>query len=285
MTAPAVAADTTPAAQRVAGVASIAIHGSLTVPRTATVLGTSGYAVWLLVDESVIVVSTRDATRLPNGIEIPSLASDNPFEQVHHGAPIKVGFGRVMLEGLAVNVARWWDPRPVLHTITADELANNIAGLPADVPDVESDQLGSALCASSPNALLAAARPLLGKGSGLTPESDDYLAGAVASIRLLSQALGHDQATRMLDAVSNPLAKLADARTTTFSAALIQYALRGQVAAPAGSLMRAFAGRGDVAPSHRVLLKVGHSSGPALAAGMVLGAHSLITSIVDGGNP
>lgn len=285
MTAPAVTNEGASVPQRVAGVASVAIHGLLTVPGTATVLGTSGYAVWLLVGESVIVVSTRYATRLPNGIEIPSRSSDNPFEQVHHGAPIKVGFGRVMLEGLSVSVARWWDPRPVLHTITTEELAANIAGLPADVPDVESDQLRSALHAFSPNALLAAARPLLGKGSGLTPEGDDYLAGAVASIRLLSQALNHGQATRMLDAVANPLAKLADARTTTFSAALIQYALRGQVAAPAGSLMRAFAGRGDVAPSHRVLLKVGHSSGPALAAGMVLGAQSLIGSIVDGGNP
>jgi len=285
MTAPAVATEGTSAPQRVAGVASIAIHGLLTVPRTATVLGTSGYAVWLLVDESVIVVSTRDATRLPNGIEIPSRSSDNPFEQVHHGAPIKVGFGRVMLEGLAVSVARWWDPRPVLHAITANELAANIANLPAEVADIDSDQLRTALRSFSPNAVLAAARPLLGKGSGLTPEGDDYLAGAVASIRLLSQAVGQDQATRMLDTVANPLAKLADARTTTFSAALIQYALRGQVAAPAGSLMRAFAGRGDVGPSHRVLLKVGHSSGPALAAGLVLGAQTLVSSIVDGGNP
>lgn len=89
----------------------------------------------------------------------------------------------------------------------------------------------------------------------------------------------------MLDAVANPLAELAEARTTAFSAALIQYALRGQVAAPAGSLLRAFAGRGDVAPSHRVLMRVGHSSGPALAAGLVLGAQSLIHSTVDGGNP
>lgn len=284
MTAAAVEPEPPPVPRRVPGVASIAIHGLLTVPRTATVLGTSGYAVWLLVDESVIVVSTRDATRLPNGIEILARASEDPFSQVHHGASIKVGFGRVMLEGLAANVTRWWDPRPILHKVTPEELATNIASLPADVPDVESDQLRSALYSFSPNALLAAARPLLGKGSGLTPESDDYLAGALASIRLLSAALDHERATRMLDMVANPLAKLADARTTAFSAALIQYALRGQVAAPAGSLLRAFAGRGDVAPAHRVLERVGHSSGPALAAGMVLGAQSLIQSLVDGGN-
>lgn len=276
MTAPAVATEPTPTPQRVAGVASVAIHGLLTVPGTATVLGTSGYAVWLSVEDSVVVVSTRDATRLPNGIEIASRSGDNPFQHVHHGAPVDIGFGRIVLEGLTVTIGRWWDPRPVLPDITPHELGAAIAKLPATVPDVESDGLREALRAFSPNRLITAARPLIGKGSGLTPEGDDYLAGAIAGVRILSQALGHETATQMLDRVANPLARLADARTTTFSSALIQHALRGQVAAPAGSLLRALAGRGDVAPAHRVLSRVGHSSGPALAAGIVLGAQSLI---------
>jgi hypothetical protein len=281
MTAAAVATEPTPTPQRVAGVASVAIHGLLTVPRIATVLGTSGHAIWLSVEDSVVVVSTRDATRLPNGIEIATRASDDPFQQVHHGASVDIGVGRIMLEGLTVTIGRWWDPRPILPEITPGSLGAAIADLPATVPDVESDGLRDALQGFKPNRLLAAARPLIGKGSGLTPEGDDYLAGAIAGIRLLSQALGHEPATSMLDRVANPLADLADARTTTFSAALIQYALRGQVAAPAGSLLRALAGRGDVAPAHRVLSRVGHSSGPALAAGIVLAAQSLIHTEVS----
>ncbi len=267
--------------KRVAGLASIAVHGLVTVPRTAEVLGTSGFAVWLLVENTVVVVSTSDATRLPNGIEIAATAADAPFESVTHGTAVEIGWGRVMLPDLAVHVARWWDPRPALPPMTVPQLEASIAGLPATVPEVDAARLGTALRLCSPTALLAAAKPLIGKGTGLTPETDDYLAGALASTRLLSEALGHRPGTAMLDSTARPIAKLADARTTTFSAALLQHALRGQVAAPAGALLRSFAGRGEIAAAHEDLSKVGHSSGPALAAGMVLGAQSIIQFTSD----
>ncbi|MEA2002862.1 MAG: DUF2877 domain-containing protein [Actinomycetota bacterium] len=257
--------------------ASTAIYGLLSVPgTTATVLGTSGHAVWLLVNDDIVVVSTSDATRLPNGVQIAATAADDAFRMVHHGAEVQMGFGRIMLEGLTVNVVRWWDPRPVLREISPSMLAAAIEGLPSEVPDVASQQLRAALSTGSPVALLAAAKPMLGKGPGLTPEGDDYLAGALAATRLLGTAVASTTATTLLASIAVHLARLADARTTTFSAALLRNALRGQVVAPAASLLRAFTGRGDVAPAHRVLSAVGHSSGPALAAGIVLGAQALI---------
>lgn len=276
MTARAVEEGLTQVPKRAPGLASIAIHGLLTVPRAATVLGTSAYAVWLLVDESVIVVSTVDATRLPNSVEIPADSKADLFKLVHHGASVEIGFNRVMLEGLTVNVARWWDPRPVLPTTTLAQLQTNISGLPSEVPDVDSPLLHQALADNSPTGLLVAAKSMLGRGSGLTPEADDYLAGALAALRTLGPAVASRDVESMLDRVSAPLARLADLRTTTFSAALIHYALRGQVAAPAGALLRALAGRGEIALSHSVLCNVGHSSGPALAAGIILGARSLV---------
>lgn len=262
--------------RRVAGLASVAVHGLVTVPRTAKVLGTSEYAVWLLVENTVVVISTRDATRLPNGIEIAASAADDPFASVVHGASVEMGRGRVMLQDLAVGVSRWWDPRPALPPTTVAQLEAAIAGLPATVPEVDAESLSAALDLASPTALLAAAKPLIGKGAGLTPAADDYVAGALAGTRLLSEALNHRSGTAMLDRAARPVAKLAHARTTTFSAALIQHALRGQVAAPAGALLRALAGRGNVAAAHAKLVEVGHSSGPALAAGVVLGAQSII---------
>lgn len=262
--------------RRVAGLASVAVHGLVTVPRTAKVLGTSGYATWLLAENTVLVVSTRDATRLPNGIEIAASAAEGPFESVTHGALVEIGRERVMLPDLAVGVSRWWDPRPALPAVTVAQLETAIAGLPATVPEVDATKLRAALDLASPTALLAAAKPLIGKGDGLTPVGDDYVAGALAGTRLLSEALNHRPGTAMLDRAARPVAKLAHARTTTFSAALIQHALCGQVAAPAGALLRALAGRGDVAAAHAELVKVGHSSGPALAAGVVLGAQSII---------
>lgn len=267
--------------RRVAGLASIAVHGLVTVPRTAKVQGTSGYAVWLLVENTVVVVSTSDATRLPNGIEIAASAADDPFESVAHGASVEIGWERVMLRDLTVNVSRWWDPRPALPALTVAQLEAAITGLPATVPNIEEENLGTALSLCSSAALLAAAKPLIGKGAGLTPEADDYLAGALASTRLLSEALGHRSGTTMLDRTARLIAKLADSRTTTFSASLIQHALRGQVAAPAGTLLRAFAGRGEVAAAYADLIEVGHSSGPALAAGMVLGARSIVEFMSD----
>jgi hypothetical protein len=265
----------------VAGLASIAVHGLVTVPRTATVLGTSGYAVWLLVEKSVVVVSTSDATRLPIGIEIPVAAADDPFKSVAHGAEVELGWNRVMLEGLSVHVARWWDPRPALPGMTVAQLDAAIAGLPTTPPDVPGERLGAALALCSPIALLTAAEPLVGKGAGLTPEADDYLAGALASTRLLSEALNHQPGTAMLDRAARLIVELADARTTRLSAALIQHALLGRVAAPAGTLLRALTGRGEVTAAHQSLIEVGHSSGPALAAGIVLGAQSIVQFMSD----
>ena len=272
-----VATETTQAPVRVAGVASTPLYGLITGSGVeATVLGISSHAVWLLVDDRVIVVSTSDATRLPNGVHLAS-GSDQPlFDSIRHGGTADIGFGRVMLEGLSVEVKRWWDPRPALAPVTAAELASAIAGLPNDVPEIDANPLATALRARSAGGILHSARSLLGKGPGLTPEGDDYLAGALAATRLLAEAMGLERIIAMIAGISVPMARLADVRTTTFSAALIHSALRGQVAEPAGALLRALTGRGDVAAAHLGLIRVGHTSGPALAAGMVLGAQSLI---------
>jgi hypothetical protein len=260
-------------------VASIALHGLVTgAGIQATVLGMSSHAVWLAVEDRVVVVATNDTARLPNGIQIPVDSTSDAFADVRHGATVEVGHARVMLEGLAVTIGRWWDPRPTLSPTTHEELSVALAGLPNDVPDINSSQLYGALVARSAGGILHASRSLLGKGPGLTPEGDDYLAGALAAMRLLGEALGREQIVSLIAGISVPLARLTEARTTTFSAALIQSALRGQVAEPAGALLRALAGRGDIPASHLGLIRVGHSSGPALAAGIVLGAQSLVAS-------
>ena len=260
---------------RLPGVASTAIKGILESPGTGLVLGSSSHAVWLLVGESVIVLTTADATRLPNGIEIGRDSSSDPFDPVDHGATAQVGMNRIVLAGVTVEVARWWDARPALVAITAEDLARATASLPSEVPGIDGSPLRRALGEFSTVGLLEAAARLLGRGGGLTPEGDDYLAGAIAAVATLGPAVGSGDAAAMLAGVTAPLTELAVERTTTFSAALIHHALRGEVAAPAGDLLRALAGRGDIARSHEALSRVGHSSGPALAAGIILGARSL----------
>ena len=269
---------TAPSAQvLVPAVASLAIRETVTGPRRrGRVLGASPHAVWLHIDREVVVLSSRDATRLANGVHVPLRAAELPFQRVEDGEQAMVGDGRVVLASLVIDVVRWWDPHPSLPIVSRRTLAGRISGFPAAVPGVAAADLRDALVTRSIADVLAAAASMLGRGPGLTPEADDYLTGALAAGRCLAPAVGIRKALAMHDAAEAPLAALAMERTTVFSASLIRHAVRGNVAAPAGALLRSFAGRGDVGAAHRQLLEVGHTSGPALAAGMVLGVHALI---------
>lgn len=277
MTASAVHARRAPVPLRAPAVASVALRQVLSkAEANAEVLGASAHAVWIRTGGDAVVVSTRDATRLPNGVEIATDASADPFGSIAHGDRVTLGPTSIAFDGLIVEVARWWDPRPALSRLSAAELSIAIDGLPSSVGHVGSEDLRRALSAACAVGLCGAASALLGRGPGLTPEGDDFLAGALAAIRTLGTALGADEALEMLEACGDHLARAARVSTTTFSAALIRCAIRGEVAVPAGAFLRALSGRGDVESTHRNLRSVGHSSGPALAAGIVLGAQSLI---------
>jgi len=277
MTARAVATCPPPAPVRVPAVASTALRRMMSKsPLSAAVLGTSTHAVWLISGDEVAVVSTRDATRLPNGVELGLRSDDQPFASVAYGAIARIGATSIDVGSLAVEVVRWWDPRPVLAPVSMDALAAAVCRLPASVEGIDSAPLGAALANAASDEIVIAARSLLGRGPGLTPEGDDYLAGAFAATRVLGAAIGSYRATAALDRAAPRIDAEAARRTTTFSAALIRCALRGDVAAPAGTLLRSISGRGDVIAAHLTLAEVGHSSGPALAAGIVLGVQSLV---------
>jgi hypothetical protein len=277
MTAHAVQARPALVPVRVPAVASLVLkHLFSSGDVNATVLGASSHAVWLLVGGDVVVVSTRDATRLPNSVEVAARSGAGLFDSVAHGESVVVGRNSLEFGGFFVELVRWWDPRPALPGASIGDIASAICGLPHAVPAINSGPLRSALAAGSPDHLVGASAGLLGRGPGLTPEGDDVLAGALAAIRTLGTALGSRPALAMLDESETALVDAANDRTTTFSAALISCAARGEVAAPAGTFLRALAGRGHVGSSHRDLLRVGHTSGPALAAGIVLGAQALI---------
>jgi len=280
MTARAVATRPSPAPVRVPAVASTAIKDILSGnPLPATVLGTSGHAVWLLAGERIVVVTTRDATRLPNGVEIAGARASRPFDRIPHGSRAIIGGDRIVVGILEIDVARWWNPRPVLPAVTRESMRAALRGLPATVDDVGHSMLERSLVRRSPIELIEAVERLLGSGPGLTPEADDYIAGALAATRIVGEAMDDRESIEMLDAAAPTIRSMATDRTTTFSAALIGHAIDGRVAAPAAALLRAIAGRGDIGAAYRIVLQIGHSSGPALAAGMVLGARSLIEEV------
>ncbi|MDP9092414.1 MAG: DUF2877 domain-containing protein, partial [Actinomycetota bacterium] len=107
-----------------------------------------------------------------------------------------------------------------------------------------------------------AAAALLGRGPGLTPSGDDVLAGFVLGCR----AFGHQ-----IPGAAAAVSQLAPLGTSALSAQLLQHATNGQTIPEVVEFIDALTGRAAVHRAVERLLAVGHTSGAALALG-VLGA-------------
>ena len=127
--------------------------------------------------------------------------------------------------------------------------------------------LGRAFAQDDPGAAFAAAQPLLGLGSGLTPSGDDLVGGALFAKRLLNRTdarwaqLGKD------------LSREIQSRSHAVSAALFADLAAGRSVAPLHEIASALsAGADDAALSAaRALVAIGHSSGWDMLVGFVIG--------------
>jgi hypothetical protein len=261
----------------VPAVASLAVRGVVAGPaRQAMVLGAATHAVWMGIGNDVVVLTSRDATRLPNSLEVPYAADAEPFSAVVGVRSARIGCGAIRVGDLTVRVARWWNPCPVLRATEATAVQQRITDITPLEPTVDAGNLRWAVRRNEPGALLRASAELLGLGGGLTPEGDDLVAGTVAGLHTLGRALGRSDVVATVETIGPPLAAMAVARTTTFSAALLRHATHGEVAAPAAGFLHALTGRGDPNVAYQALAAVGHTSGVALAAGLLLAARTLI---------
>jgi hypothetical protein len=106
-----------------------------------------------------------------------------------------------------------------------------------------------------------AAEGLLGRGPGLTPEGDDLLAGVAAAL-----AAARGPAARWPEA---PSPRRLRALTTPLSATLLELAAAGRVVEPIRALLDLTpAGERAWPAAMRRLERIGHSTGPACAAGV-----------------
>ena len=96
---------------------------------------------------------------------------------------------------------------------------------------------------------------LIGRGPGLTPEGDDFVAGMAG---VLAAAGRHDDVAALLGADLHR-------RTTALSATLLELSARAMGPQP---LQAVLAGSADALPQ---LLSLGHTSGRAYAAGAAVG--------------
>jgi hypothetical protein len=238
----------------VPGAAPTALRDLLTGPVTrGRVLGVHRTAVYVEAAGQVVAVETADGLRLPCAVRLGIDRTDGPFGRVRRGSPARVGDGVVVAEPLTVRAVRWWAPRRPRAGVRADR-ADRLAQLLGDSP--------------APVPAAAPVAELLGRGPGLTPAGDDVLTGLLV-------ALWHHPVLR--DPVAAEVTRDAPVRTTALSATLLRAAAAGHALPAVLDVADALAGHGpdDMAAVVDRLVAVGHSSGVALAHGLLRGARTV----------
>ena len=211
-----------------------------------TVLGHFPTALYIAVPRGfgVIAVLSSTAVRVPCGVQLAVAELDLPGEGevvVGNGA-IRVGPAEIGAgRTVSMQVARRPDPPPAL-----------VRQAQRSVDRIDVDER------------------LLGRGPGLTPSGDDVLAGYLVGAAAYGlpaddlRAFVHSQAHR---------------RTTTLSAALLRHAALGEAIPQVAGLLDALGGRRRLDRALAELLAVGHTSGAALASGVLAAADAACTRI------
>lgn len=198
-------------------------------------------------DDGFVAVLTTGRPLLPNGVQVGRLPAVGD-EVVVRGEP--------------------WDPTlrlPDDPPALRDEIraALGYADLAARRDEVAGCEVARGGLAAltraverrDPELAAAAGARLIGRGPGLTPEGDDIVAGAAG---ILAAAGAHDLVAALLGADLR-------ARTTSLSATLLELAARGLGPEPLQALLA-----GESGALER-LLRLGHSTGRAYAAGAAIG--------------
>jgi hypothetical protein len=253
--------------------------------RPAECLGVTRGALYLKTagPPGALVVLSHDAVRLPCGLVLPTTSAELPLTALAR-ARFMIGDGAVSWTGPAgpvvVRAAREWAPALLARgEVAAGALAAVRAGLSGSDPGVGSPLLADlGAAAADHDAAISAATSLLGAGPGLTPSGDDVLAGFLAG----AAAFGIDAT-----ALSEAIAVLAPARTTALSAALLWHAARGECIDEVARLAAVLTGQRPGGPELAEaavsrLLSVGHTSGAALALGLVSAAETALRADTAG---
>jgi Protein of unknown function (DUF2877) len=266
------------------------------------VLGAAATAAWVDLDGFVVAVTTREVPLLPNAVALGAGSGALARPGLAPGTPAHVVPGRIELGPLHIT---WdpaappaWDPtvpvpaaagredvarrgtalREALATAlgAVDDRRDPLSGLGDPGGAAGLELLFRAVRERDPEPAAAAARELLGRGPGLTPEGDDLLAAVAGTLAVLGPAAGWDQS--VLAATVAALVAPARARTTALSATLLELAAGGRLAEPAGRLLDLGPGGEAAWPAALARLeRLGHGSGRAYAAG-IAAATSLLAA-------
>lgn len=205
--------------------------------RSFDVLGAMASALYLRSGSDVIAVLTSEAVRLPCAVVVATPLS---LVDLAPDGRVEGGSGRLQWTSggrpVVVEVVREWQPprvRPVVPR--PDRLA----------------ELGARISMIDIGVSTGDPFAGIGRGPGLTPSGDDVLAGYL----LGAQAFG----------LTVPA--LGELRTTALSAALLRYAAAGLCIPEPAAVIAGLGSAGSLELDP--LLQVGHTSGAALAAGVL----------------
>jgi Protein of unknown function (DUF2877) len=232
--------------------------------RPVDVLGRFATALYLrLAGQEVIALLSSDAVRLPIGLILPTWSRE--LRLGYLGGPVLVGSGAVRIGDWSCRVSRPTSPKAPADLApdrnACEHLRHRLvryqSGHPVlSLPDALLDD------ARSPEVAADLVRRLLGVGPGLTPAGDDVLAGLLVGLWSFGQRA---EPLRLAVLAGLP------AGTTDLSAALLRCAARGESIPEVNQLLRTMSGsEWQVRLDHAIddLVRVGHTSGAALATGV-----------------
>jgi hypothetical protein len=226
------------------GAASTAVRDLLAPGRRGRVVAVFPTCVYVELEGRLVALEAAGGLRLPCAVLLGVGPAARPLAGVRVADVASTGPGGLRVGPLTVRVARWWAP-------AAPRGAKALQPAPA-----------------APG-LTAAVLDLLGRGPGLTPAGDDLLAG------LLVGLAGRPD---LRDPMAAAVLAAAPRRTTWLSAELLAHAAHGRAAPVVVAVADALAGDGDDDALPRALpalLAVGHTSGAALARGLLLAADTV----------
>lgn len=208
---------------------------------------------------------------LPNGILLAAHPGEFPFTQLSPGMPAILGAGRLVLEPLAcsldLSLCPGWNPhinRPARLDPTAIQASYTCLVRLCQKHNQRSVLERQELAEAT---ILELADRLCGRGPGLTPGGDDFLAGWMAVGWLL-----HGPQPEFLSQCQDILT-LARARTHQLSQYWLACAAEGDVTRPVGALLAAL-NTSDPTPVEKAaldLLALGATSGFELLLGILYG--------------
>jgi hypothetical protein len=258
-----------PAQLAVAGPARV--HALISDPiQPADVLGRFATALYLrLAGREVIALLSSDAVRLPIGLILPTSSREFPLSYL--SGPVLVGSGAVRVGGWSCRVSRLISrpaPAPPLNPDphACEHLRHRLTRYQCADPDLRLPDSLLLDNANSPEAAAELVGRLLGAGPGLTPAGDDVLAGLLVGLWSFGQPA---ECLRLAVLTRLP------AGTTDLSAALLRCAVRGESIPQVNHLLRTLSGnawQSRLDDALDDLIRVGHTSGTALATGVLAAA-------------